>query len=272
MSAKYLRYLVLIWTITFLQGQGYAPEVQNDLEIQTSECPIAFHQIGGKCYFYGYFKLNWFRAMEFCHSFGESVSLACIETPEENEHLKNWLISNGDHTTGVWVGGSDNGHVGRWAWFPTGQLIQDFNWGPSQPNGGDQHCMYIVGGYLGYQWADFHCGFEMTFLCEYQVNEVEAWRRRRQMVQFNSNKTRDNTLASSAPLSVRYGFMKKPETSRVPKETKKSVTVTQKPYRNSVVISTNKVETNEIINQQQPEKQSDDSTVFNFLKSIIKFG
>ena len=41
--------------------------------------------------------------------------------------------------------------------------------------------MYIVGGYLGYQWADFHCGFEMTFLCEYKVNDHEAWRRRRQM-------------------------------------------------------------------------------------------
>ena len=27
----------------------------------------------------------------------------------------------GDHTTGVWVGGSDNGHIGRWAWFPTGK-------------------------------------------------------------------------------------------------------------------------------------------------------
>ena len=27
----------------------------------------------------------------------------------------------GDHSTGVWVGGSDNGHVGRWAWFPTGE-------------------------------------------------------------------------------------------------------------------------------------------------------
>ena len=58
-------------------------------------CPIAFHKIGAKCYFYGYFKLNWFRAMEFCHSFGESVSLACIETQEENEHLKEWLIANG---------------------------------------------------------------------------------------------------------------------------------------------------------------------------------
>ena len=28
----------------------------------------------------------------------------------------------GDHTTGVWVGGSDNGHIGKWAWFPTGKM------------------------------------------------------------------------------------------------------------------------------------------------------
>ena len=42
--------------------------------------------------------------------------------------------------------------------------------------------MYIVGGYLGYQWADFHCGFEMTFLCEHNVSGGhEPWRRRRQM-------------------------------------------------------------------------------------------
>lgn len=58
-------------------------------------CPIAFHYIGGRCYFYGYFKLNWFRAMEFCHSFGQSVSLACIENPEENKELKTWLTKNG---------------------------------------------------------------------------------------------------------------------------------------------------------------------------------
>ena len=71
---------------------------QNSIEPINSDnggCPIAFHRIGEKCYFYGYFKLNWFRAMEFCHSFGESVSLACIETKEENEHLKRWLIANG---------------------------------------------------------------------------------------------------------------------------------------------------------------------------------
>ena len=72
----------------------YTPE-ETSLEKSGHDCPIAFHKIGGKCYFYGYFKLNWFRAMEFCHSFGESVSLACIETPQENDYLKDWLIQNG---------------------------------------------------------------------------------------------------------------------------------------------------------------------------------
>ena len=64
-------------------------------EMLDSDCPPSFIRLGEKCYFYGYFKLNWFRAMEFCHSFGEGVSLACIETEKENVRLKNWLIHNG---------------------------------------------------------------------------------------------------------------------------------------------------------------------------------
>ncbi|XP_042206194.1 LOW QUALITY PROTEIN: perlucin-like [Homarus americanus] len=141
-----------------------------------SKCPMAFHEVGGSCYFYGYFPLNWFRAAEFCHSFGSGVSLATIETLQENYFIKKWLAVNGHHNTGVWVGGSDNGHSGKWAWFPTGQLVSYSNWGPSQPSGGDQHCMYLVGGLLGYQWADFHCEFDMHFLCEHGVNTVEPWR------------------------------------------------------------------------------------------------
>ena len=88
----------------FITGSCYcytAEFDQNSIEPIKSNndgCPIAFHRIGEKCYFYGYFKLNWFRAMEFCHSFGESVSLACIETQDENEHLKRWLIANGKIT------------------------------------------------------------------------------------------------------------------------------------------------------------------------------
>jgi hypothetical protein len=36
-------------------------------------------------------------------------------------HLHHFFA--GDHSTGVWVGGSDNGHVGKWAWFPTGEFF-----------------------------------------------------------------------------------------------------------------------------------------------------
>jgi hypothetical protein len=91
-------FFFLNFNFYFSGNTGYTPELgSNSIYDQSGQsgCPIAFHEIGGRCYFYGYFKLNWFRAMEFCHSFGESVSLACIETKQENEHLKEWLIKNG---------------------------------------------------------------------------------------------------------------------------------------------------------------------------------
>ena len=73
-------------------------------------------------------------------------------------------LTAGDPSTGVWIAGSDNGHHGTWAWFSTGQLIQRGDWGVGQPRGGDHHCLYLVGGGgggVGYQWADFHCDFQV---------------------------------------------------------------------------------------------------------------
>ena len=196
--------------------------------------------------------------------------------------------------------------------FFSGQLIKNFNWGPSQPNGGDQHCMYIVGGYLGYQWADFHCGFEMTFLCEYDVNDIEAWRRRRQyrgnqnIVQSPLlNKKQDQQIdhQDKYALNIHYGFTN--ETQKNTKQTvpnkisnnikkvidqqndisDETVKVTKKPYRNSVVISTmtksstatttNRITENDSNNNNNADQNSsdkDDWTVYNFLKSIVKLG
>jgi len=114
------------------------------------DCPVSFQKIGGRCYFYGYFKLNWWRAAEFCHSFGLGASLATLETKEENEYVEDFLLKYG-------------------------RLIDWTNWGVGQPTGQDQHCLYVVGGQHGYQWADFHCGFQMTFLCEYENNLHNPW-------------------------------------------------------------------------------------------------
>ena len=56
-----------------------------------------------------------------------------------------------------------------------GFLLSWADWGPGQPSGGDQHCLYLVGGRLGHQWADFNCTFDMNFLCEMDVNPANPW-------------------------------------------------------------------------------------------------
>jgi hypothetical protein len=137
--------------------------------------------------------------------------------------------------------------------------------------------MYIVGGYLGYQWADFHCGFEMTFLCEYKVNEVEAWRRRRLMdpnLLLQQRKLSSPISIDSATpnleensVNIRYGF-KNNTLNKVPK----SVVVTQKPLRNSVLISTSKTSTTitkQIVEKSTNQTTSENWKLYNFLKSIV---
>ena len=86
-------------------------------EFSSEYCPSSYQPIGDGCYFFGQFKLNWFRvgfmptiglclhyliiypifhqAMEFCHSFGKDSSLVVIETEQENNYLKQWLIKHG---------------------------------------------------------------------------------------------------------------------------------------------------------------------------------
>jgi hypothetical protein len=55
-----------------------------------------FQKIGEKCYFYGSFPLNWFKALEFCNSLGLEISLAAIETRQEDDELKRWIAKQGE--------------------------------------------------------------------------------------------------------------------------------------------------------------------------------
>ena len=80
-----------------------------------------------------------------------------------------------------------------------------------------------------------------------------------------------NTDSSSEENSVkiRYGF-KNNTIDKVPK----SVLVTQRPYRNSVLISTTKTATKmkKIEEKSINNTKDDDFTVYKFLKSIVKLG
>ena len=95
----YISFIIMLkrWKQLFNRVFFINPKCSVILGNNTSHtyCPPSFHHIGSGCYFYGYFKLNWFRAMEFCHSMGEGVSLATIEEREENYEVKTWLLKHG---------------------------------------------------------------------------------------------------------------------------------------------------------------------------------
>jgi len=211
--------------------------------------------------------------MEFCHSMGQGVSLATIETREENYHLKKWLLKHGDPQTGVWLGGSSNGHHSKWSWFTTGQLIQWFDWGPSQPSGPDQHCLYIVGGFLGYQWADFHCDFEMTFLCEYKVNTGNPWK---------SEKTGTESVVTFHDMTETSSHLiNKVDNTDVIQQTEENIKVTEIMTKvdgedNSIEVIANS-ESSVIINKKDVfrekvklEKDETSWSIFEMLKNVIK--
>ena len=83
----------------------------------------------------------------------------------------------------------------------------------------------------------------------------------------NSAKSTDSD--DNFPVKIRYGFKNNTIT-----KVQKSVLVTQKPFRNSVLISTSKTstKTKKIVEKSSNETSNDNWKVYNFLKSIVKLG
>ena len=172
----------------------------------------------------------------------------------------------------------------------TGQLIQWFDWGPSQPSGPDQHCLYIVGGFLGYQWADFHCDFEvissyqslniyfflllqMTFLCEYKVNTGNPW---------TSEKTGTESVVTFHDMTETSSHLtNKVDNTDVIQQTEENIKVTEIMIKvdgedNSIEVIANS-ESSVIINKKDVfrekvklEKDETSWSIFEMLKNVIK--
>ena len=68
--------------------------------------------------------------MEFCHSFGKDSSLVVIETEQENNHLKQWLINHGMTKDSNWISElSISFPFSICSIFPKVTLTQGCGWG-----------------------------------------------------------------------------------------------------------------------------------------------
>ncbi|ETN61257.1 C-type lectin, mannose-binding protein [Anopheles darlingi] len=87
-------------------------------------------------YFSNSFKLNWFKAMEYCRTRG--MHLLSVRNPQERDAVIEYLDSTGFTNTHnhriVWISANDLGEEGEFHWATTGERLMYSNWAPGEPN------------------------------------------------------------------------------------------------------------------------------------------
>ncbi|XP_049541909.1 C-type lectin 37Db-like [Anopheles darlingi] len=130
-------------------------------------------------YFSDSFKLNWFKAMEYCRKRG--MFLLSVRNTQEREAVIEYLGSSGYTSTRktvmFWTSANDLGEEGEFYWSTTGEHVTYSNWSPSEPNNAkvddctNEDCAVLEywadrGAGYNYTLDDRSCMREYHFICE----------------------------------------------------------------------------------------------------------
>ncbi|XP_050092133.1 C-type lectin 37Db-like [Anopheles aquasalis] len=130
-------------------------------------------------YFSDSFKLNWFKAMEYCRTRG--MFLLSVRNPQEREAVIEYLDNTGYTKTHkglwAWISANDLGEEGEFYWSTTGERVTYPNWSDTEPNNfkiddcNREDCAILEywaegGANYNYTFNDRYCMREYHFICE----------------------------------------------------------------------------------------------------------
>ncbi|EAL39764.2 AGAP000871-PA [Anopheles gambiae str. PEST] len=133
----------------------------------------------GKYYFGNTFKLNWYKAVEYCRSRG--MFLLSVRNAEKREAVIEYLDSTGYTNTHngliAWISANDLGEEGEFHWASTGERVNYQNWSETEPKNykiddcTGEDCAILEywsdgGAIFNYTFNDRFCGREYMFICE----------------------------------------------------------------------------------------------------------
>ncbi|XP_058055234.1 C-type lectin 37Db-like [Anopheles bellator] len=137
-----------------------------------------------KSYYFGStFKLNWFKAVEFCRSRG--MFLLSVRNAAEREAVIEYLKGTGftQKHKGLmaWISANDLGEEGEFRWASTGESVAYENWSETEPNNFEiddcttENCAILEywadgGSNFNYTFNDRACRREYYFICESLAN------------------------------------------------------------------------------------------------------
>lgn len=138
-------------------------EVNNRLE-------KGYKVVSGRYVKYMYYeRANWQNARKMCQEHYPGGDLVVVKDKEMNSYLAQFPVS--------WIGGTDEGHEGKWTWI-TGEEITETNWMRGQPDNGGKYgrwgskkenCLsinFVKWGSSKGKWNDAPCSTEYHFTCE----------------------------------------------------------------------------------------------------------
>lgn len=140
-------------------------------DVPQCSCTGDFVVYGSSCYAYVNTPASWLDAKTQCSSLGGF--LAEVQAFDQSDFLQELTVgvSGLGPTWGAWLGGTNDGLSGQWAWALTGKAMTYTNWAQDEPTnlGSQPKCLQAN---QHTKWIASGCSTETGFICQKKTNEL----------------------------------------------------------------------------------------------------